>query len=85
MKKSEALARINPKRSVFDYEDVVSEVEEAMALAYFVYEAQKDEYLDGKAVRGVYRLLDRLSQQVKELFDVACDVERELIRIKEGS
>ncbi len=73
-----------PKKSVFDFEEVVSEIEEAMALAYFVYEAQKDEYLDGKAVRGVYRLLDRLSEQVKELFDVACDIERELSKLKGG-
>ena len=72
------------KKSVFDYEDIVSEIEEAMALAYFLYEAQKDEYLDGKAVRGVYRLLDRLSKQVNELFNVACDVQRELERLKGG-
>ena len=72
------------KKSVFDYEDIVNEIEEAMALAYFVYEAQKDEYLDGKAARGIYRLLDRLSEQVKELFDVACDVQRELNQLKGG-
>ena len=72
------------RKSVFEFEEVVSEIEEAMALAYFLYEAQKDEYLDGKAVRGVYRLLDRLSKQVSELFNVACDVQRELERLKEG-
>ncbi len=73
------------RKSVLDYEEVVSEIEEAMALAYFVYEAQKDEYLDGKAVRGIYHLLERLSEQVSELFNVACDVERELNQLKGGA
>ena len=54
-----------------------------MALAYFVYEAQKDEYLDGKVVRGIYHLLERLCEHVNELFDVACDVERELHKVTE--
>ena len=73
------------RKSVLDYEEVVSEIEEAMALAYFVYEAQKNEYLDGKAVRGIYHLLERLSEQVSELFNVACDVERELNQLKGGA
>ena len=75
---------VKPNRSVFDYEDVVRELEEAAALAYFVYEAQDDKYLDGKAIRGVYHQLERLSKKVNKLFDVACDIERELIRLKEG-
>ena len=71
------------RKSVFDFEEVVSEIEEAMALAYFVYEAQGDKYLDGKAIGGIYHQLERLSKKVSKLFDVACDIERELIRLKE--
>lgn len=79
------IQNVEPNRSVFDYEDVVRELEEAAAIVYFIYEAQSDKYLDGKAIRGVYRQLERLSKKVSKLFDVACDIERELIRLKEGT
>lgn len=80
--KQEIAAAHPQKKDIFDYEEVVSKIEEAMALAYFVYESQKDEYLDGKAVRGIYRLLERLSDEVRELFERACEIQRELDQIK---
>jgi len=72
------------KKDAFDYEDIVSEVEEVAALAYFVYEAQNDDYLDGKAMRGIYHQLERLSKEVKEFFNLACNIQRELDQIKRG-
>ncbi len=42
------------------------------------------EAVTSKAVRGVYRLLNRLSKRVSELFDVVCDMERELHQLEGG-
>lgn len=83
--KQEIAAARPQKKSVFDYEEVVNTTEETMALAYFVYEAQEDQYHDGKAIRGIYHLLERLSDEVRELFDRACELQRELDQIKGDS
>jgi len=80
--KQEITTQRPQQKDIFDYEEVVNTAEEAMALTFFFYMVQDDKYHDGKAVRGIYHLLERLSDEVRELFERACEIQRELDRLK---
>jgi len=70
------------KKNPLYYEHYVRRIEELTAMLYFMCTNDELEEYERKALAGIYGQLEEVKDGIEELFNLACNVEEELKRLR---